>query len=418
MEKKKILVISDHVFSTSGVAHQTKEFVYALLNTGRFSFLCLGGAIKHTDYNPVKTERWGDDLIVVPVDGYGTPEVIRKIVRQFRPDLLWYMSDPRFYQELHQMIDEILPLIPVVWYTIWDNYPPPMFNRPAYLSNTHLACVSKVTYDVVKAVVPEMDVSRIPHSVDFGMFKRYPKEVVDKFKSETLGKHNANKFVFFFNSRNARRKHLGSTIFWFKEFVETPGYENSLLLCHTDPKDPNGPNIMRILEDLGLDDGRVMISNQKVPVEYVAMMYNIADCTLLLSDAEGWGLNLIESLASEVPAICTMTGGIQEQITDGKNFFGVGIKPVSITVAGSQDVPYIFEDRICKEDVLEAMKKIYDMTIEKRQNIGKLGKEYVTAKYDHETWKQTWVDLIDRVIEENGSWDTRKNYKPWELISL
>ena len=59
MKKKKILVIADHPLSPSGVGNQTKHFIEALLKTGRYSVLCLGGAIQHKDYTPQKVEPWG-----------------------------------------------------------------------------------------------------------------------------------------------------------------------------------------------------------------------------------------------------------------------------------------------------------------------------------------------------------------------
>ena len=45
MNKKKILVISDHPLSPSGVGTQTKYFIEALLKTNRYKFICLGGAL-------------------------------------------------------------------------------------------------------------------------------------------------------------------------------------------------------------------------------------------------------------------------------------------------------------------------------------------------------------------------------------
>jgi len=81
MQKKTIMVLSDHPLSPSGVGTQTKYFIEALLRTGRYRFICLGGAIKHIDYNPVKTEEWGDDWVIYPVDGYGTADLVRSIMR-------------------------------------------------------------------------------------------------------------------------------------------------------------------------------------------------------------------------------------------------------------------------------------------------------------------------------------------------
>ena len=93
-EKIKILTISDHPLSPSGVGTQTRYFIESLLKTGRYEFVSVGGAIKHKSYNPVKTEEYGEDWIIIPVDGYGNPEFLRSILRNHRPDILWFMTDP------------------------------------------------------------------------------------------------------------------------------------------------------------------------------------------------------------------------------------------------------------------------------------------------------------------------------------
>jgi glycosyltransferase involved in cell wall biosynthesis len=56
----------------------------------------------------------------------------------------------------------------------------------------------------------------------------------------------------------------------------------------------------------------------KMPPEALGFMYNMADCTINISDAEGFGLSYIESLSCGTPIIVNMTGGLQEQVTDGK----------------------------------------------------------------------------------------------------
>ena len=78
--KKKILTLSDHPLSPSGVGTQTKYVCEALLKTEKYSIISLGGAIKHQSYNPVKVEPYGDDWQIIPVDGYGTQEMIRSII--------------------------------------------------------------------------------------------------------------------------------------------------------------------------------------------------------------------------------------------------------------------------------------------------------------------------------------------------
>ena len=92
--KIKVLTLSDHPMLPSGVGTQTKYIIEGLLKTGKYQVISLGGAIQHPDYTPTKTEEWGDDWIVVPVDGYGNDSQIRSVLQQFKPDILYFMTDP------------------------------------------------------------------------------------------------------------------------------------------------------------------------------------------------------------------------------------------------------------------------------------------------------------------------------------
>ena len=229
------------------------------------------------------------------------------------------------------------------------------------------------------------------------------------------------KVTFFWNNRNARRKQSGSLIWWFKEFLDEVGLDGARLIMHTDPKDPHGQDLVAIMHETGLINGEVLLSTQKIPPETLAKIYNIADCTINISDAEGFGLATLESLSCGTPIIVNMTGGLQEQVTDGTKWFGIGIEPSSRAIIGSQEVPYIYEDRISKEDFLSALRTIYNMTPAERSAMGLSGREYTLANYNYQTYCDRWVQLLENIYEDYGSWnhpDGRKNYKGWEHIEL
>lgn len=422
MEKIKVFVIGDHMFSPSGVGTQLRYICEALIKSGKFTIRQFGGAIKHTDYRPTKTQEFGDDLIIFPVDGYGSPEAIRSFLRMERPDILLFQSDPRFFVWLWDMEDEIRPLIPMVYYGVWDNKPYPDFNRPFYLSNDYLVAISKLTYDVFEHLVPDIPKTYLSHAVPPDIFKPLAEEEVIKFRMETFrnandpnSKADMNKVIFFFNSRNARRKQSSSLCWWFRDYLDVVGREKATLILHTDPKDPNGSDLEAIIHAQGITSGEVLFSREKLPSEMLSLIYNMSDCTVSIGDAEGMGLSVMESLNCGTPAVVTMTGGLQEQITDGKEYFGVGIKPASQCVIGSQDVPYIYEDRISKEDFIEAMLKITNMTRQERKALGLKGREYMLKNYNFSTFGERWVNLLLEVHDRFGSWNTRKNYKKWEL---
>lgn len=411
-DKIKIFTISDHPLSPSGVGTQTRYIIEGMLKTGKYQFVSFGGAIKHENHQPQKTEEWGNDWIIWPVDGYGTPDMVRAMIYQQKPDILYFMTDPRFYGWLWQIENEIRENVPMVYYHVWDNYPYPTFNRQWYLANDHVACISKLTHDIVETVTPEIASSYIPHAVDGEIFTPHPTETVSTWRSE---RGLNDKFVVFWNNRNARRKQSGTLIWWFKEFLDKVGHDKASLIMHTDVKDVHGQDLEAIIHELGLTNGEVLFSRQKVAPKDLAAMYNMADLTVNIADAEGFGLGTLESLSCGTPILVTMTGGLQFQVTDGDQWFGRGLEPTSKAIIGSQGVPYIYEDRIGKDQFVEAMVELYEMGDEGRSALGAAGREYTEKHFNFDDFIQRWDDLFTSLHEEKGSWDTRQGYKSYDV---
>ena len=413
MSKKKILMISDDIRCSSGVGIQSKYFAEALVESGKYQVLNLAGALHHPDPRPVKFEKYGDDLLIIPVDKYGDQNIVRNIIHDFKPDALWIMTDPRFWTWLWQIEQEIRPLCPIVYYHVWDNYPYPKFNRPYYLSNDKIVTISKVTDDIVRTVTPEVDCTYLPHTVDSTVFKPMSDEEVAPLLSKD------GKFTFFWISRNAHRKLPANVIWWFADFLNEVGHDKARLIMHTDARDEHGFDLEKIAIERGLTRDNFLISNARMPPQELAKIYNAADCTINLSFAEGFGVGILESLACGTPVIVNMTGGLQDQVTDGTEWFGIGIKPATKSLAGGLGiVPFIYEDRVAGEDVVAAMKKMLSMTRAERKALGMKGRQHFEKNFSMESYRDNWVKVMDEVIEKNGSWDNRKNYTSYTFEEI
>ena len=113
-----------------------------------------------------------------------------------------------------------------------------------------------------------------------------------------------------------------------------------------------------------------------------------------------------------------MTGGLQEQVTDGKEWFGMGLEPSSKAIIGSQDVPYIYEDRLNKEDFVNALVKFYEMSAEDRSEMGAKGRQHVLDNYNFDAYAKQWDEIFTEIHETCGSWETRKNYIPYSFKEI
>jgi hypothetical protein len=102
----------------------------------------------------------------------------------------------------------------------------------------------------------------------------------------------------------------------------------------------------------------------------------------------------------------------------GKNWFGFGIEPTSKSIIGSLQVPYIYEDRISQRDFEKTLTKALKNPTKKYKQMASHGRRHVLKSYNFETFEKSWVELMDRVIEEHGSWETRTGYNRWHLMEV
>ena len=418
IKKIKILTISDHILLPSGVALQARYMIEGLLKTGKYQVISLGGAIKHQNYNPIRTEEWGEDLTIFPVDGFGDQNLIRSMIRSEKPDILWFMTDPRFYGWLWNIANEIRPLVPMVYYHVWDNKPYPKFNKAFYDSNDVIVTISKLTDECVRNVSPEVETHYLPHAVPPNVFFPMPEAEVLAARKTHFPNMADDAMLLFWNSRNAGRKQPGAILWWFNDFLNKVGRDKAVLLMQTNTNDPHGFNLKAIIKELGLDDGSVIFSEQMVQPDILRLMYNMADVTLSASNAEGFGVSTLESLNCGTPIIVPRTGGLQEQVTNGIDTFGEMIELSSRHIIGSQEVPYIYQDEISGDGFVNALCQMNDLTRKERKELGMKGREHALKNYGFETYQTRWDEIMTKVYNERGSWDSRKQYKSWTLKDI
>ena len=150
-ERKKIMLICDDIRVHSGVATVARELV---LNTAQhFNWVNVGGAINHPeqgkkfDLSQATRDQFGiedADISLIPINGYGSPQLIRDMIKFEKPDVLMMMTDPRYYIWLFQIENEVRKHIPIIYLNIWDSpFPYPLWNKDFYESCNALLAISK-----------------------------------------------------------------------------------------------------------------------------------------------------------------------------------------------------------------------------------------------------------------------------------
>jgi glycosyltransferase involved in cell wall biosynthesis len=434
MAKKKILLLADDLRLPSGIGTISKEFV--LKTVHQYDWIQIGAAMKHPDQGKlfdisedVRKETGVSDASVkiIPYNGYGDRNILFQVIEREKPDAIFHFTDPRYWTWLYALEHELKTRykLPIIYYSIWDDLPYPMWNAPFYGSCDLIMGISKQSHNIHNEVLNQngfvnidldtngrepgqkdpwntVYTAYVPHGLDENYFK--PLDETDKTYQEMfkrLKTDNNVDFLVMWNNRNIRRKQPGDVILAFKHFVsKLPETQKNriALLMHTQIVDGNGTDLRAIWKSVA-PECNILFSEQKISAQDLNAMYNVADVVVNIASNEGWGLSNTEALLAGTPTVVNVTGGLQDQcrfenesgdwITFNKEFptnhtgkykkhgeWVIPVFPSNRSMQGSPATPYIFDDRAQFEDVGEAIHKWWEHSAEYRIEVGLKGREF------------------------------------------
>ena len=460
-QRKKILLLCDDIRMTSGISTMAREIVIGTAH--RFNWVNVGGAITHPDkgkrfdLNADTNINAGIDdasVYLYPVDGYGSPELIRQMIAMEKPDAIMMFTDPRYWIWLFQMEHEIRKQVPIVYLNIWDDLPYPMYNKPYYESCDALLAISKQTENINRSVLGEVAsekvIKYVPHGINekffFPISKKHPEYLtLNEFKKNLYGEKNYD-FTLLYNARNIRRKCVPDLMLAWKIFIDKLPEEKAnkcALVLHTQRVDENGTDLVAVKDMLfgNLPQYNIIFDENKYPTNIMNLLYNSTDGCALISSNEGWGLSLTEAMMCGKPIIATVTGGMQDQMRFedkngewikftpefGSNHRGKYKKhgkwaypvfPSNLSIVGSVPTPYIFDDRAEPFDIATSITELYTTKMygpEEYEEQCKAAYEWVTSDESMMSTRLMSKNIIDGIEETFAKWEPRYAF---ELIDV
>ncbi len=449
-ERKKILLICDDIRVHSGVATVAREIV--IHTAQHFNWVNIAGAINH----PEKGKRFDlsidtnqtagledASVFLYPVDGYGSPDIIRQLIKLENPDAIMLITDPRYFDWLFAMENEIRRQCPIIYLNIWDDYPAPLYNKAFYESCDALLAISKQTKLINELVLGDKRgnkvIEYVPHGLNENIFK--PLDENDSIYSEfkkNIFQGEEKDFVLFFNSRNIRRKQIPDTMLAFRYFLDSlpkDKAEKCAFVLHTEVVSEHGTDLEAVRKLLFKDyPNAIHFSTGRLSPQELNMLYNLADAQILLTSNEGWGLSLTEAILAGTPIIANVTGGMQDQMcftdesgkwfTPNKNVpsnhtgkykkhgkWAFPVYPTNRSIQGSPTTPYIWDDRCRPEDACERITELYSMhTREERKALGLAGREWALSEAGF-TGKIMGERVINALDQLFNTWTPREKYE-------
>ena len=448
-KRKKILLLSDDIRTHSGVGNMSREIV---LNTAHhFNWINLGAAQKHPDHGKgfdlseevnKQTGLKDSNIRVLANDGYGDSNIVRSLIRQENPDVIMHFTDPRYWVWLYQMENEIRQKIPMIFYTIWDDLPYPMWNREFYRSDDMLLCISKQTKNLVENVLkkhkkPDWAIKYTPHGIDEKKFFPVINDLEFEVFKEKITEKQDFDFIVLWNSRNIRRKNASDIILSWRTFLDQLPIEKAkrcMLLLKSEAVFHAGTDLPAVIHALcDPEKHKVKIIEERLDEKHLNYLYNCSDAHMFMTDNEGWGLGLTESLTAGRMIIAPVQGGMQDQMrfedengnwinfstdhpsnADGRykkcGEWALPLFPKTRSVKGSPLTPYIFASQVTVEDAAVALMKVYKMGPEERERRGMAGREWVMSEESGFTAERMGQGFIENLNILFKKWKPRKRF--------
>lgn len=460
MQRKKILLCSDDILTTSGVAQMSKNIITGLAS--EYDWIQLAASQQKVDHvvydvSDIVNEAAGisnSNVKLYPVQGYGNKYILENILEFEKPDAIIIFTDPRFWDWLFKMENIIHQKynIPIIYYSIWDNLPYPVWNKSAYSSCDALIAINKQTHlihqqvlklepkikvvDLTKESNYEIEKDTIllnyaPHGIDSKLFYPITEETEEyinfhEFKTQFLN-HYEVKRVFFWTNRNITRKRPIDVMLGFKKFCDRINNsdrpetsDDFLLLMHTNPFDQNGSNLIEVAKNL-CKGCKIGFSAKKISTKEMNYYYNISDLTINIAENEGFGLSSAESMMAGVPVINTVTGGLQDQmdfdfeptIENPSNNIGITrshgewafpIWPSAQIHNGSQTTPFIMADCVSSFQLADELYSIVtNIPQEELRELGLKGRQFLLSdksKMSIDYMCTTIKDTVNLIIDK------------------
>jgi len=393
----KILLWGDFYKDASGFAKEFRDIIPHFKKAGHEVRQV---ALKY-DGLSTKNEIFCYPTMMAGAGGHFAPEVLRRAIIDFEPDIVFGIGDYFALPFLVPVISRpFKKLFKFIFWGVADGEPLDSPSTSALMWCHHHIFHSKFGKKSVETslktymkYLKPLDDDVVYPAVDQNVFKplENKKDLKAKFFMD-------DKFVVLFLARNQYRKNTPVLMEAIKKIKKV--IPNIMLLVHsistvTPDGRPEGYDLDSLSKYLDIDANIAAVTtkgNQILTTETINQVYNISDVVCVPTMGEGFGLFLTEAMAAGVPNISTDCSAVTELLADDRGYL---VKPAA----------HIFNGGITRHSVVNAddlANAIFTL-----HNDSKLREKYITngsefvKELTPEKVASKLLKIFDKVIKED-----------------
>lgn len=419
---KKVLFVGDAVVS-SGFARCTHAVCDYLHSTGEYEVNVLG-----INYYGDKTNYpYYIYPCVQPLDNgkdaFGVTR-LPVMIDRLQPDIVIILQDPWNIPDYFIQLDwyngqrkksglSPLTIPPIIGWLAVDSK-----NQLGHYLNrlSHLATWTDFADSELKLGGYKGESSIVTLGVDRSIY--YPRDKVESRKLtcpqeiDNRPFDNENAFIVGYVGRNQLRKRIDLLIQYFAEWVEKYKIDNSYLYLHVAPtNDRGGCDIVRVAKYYNLLN-RVIVSTPEIGFgndeDYLAQLYSSFDVFATCSQAEGFCLPVLESMACGVPTLVSSWAGLGERGWTRDASVQVNCTSTMLTAPVDQNL-YTIGGIADRRTFVEELNGLYLSDIH-RETCRRRGLKLAEKLSWLETGKQM-KDVVDKVLSSQQKITDNSNVK-------
>jgi glycosyltransferase involved in cell wall biosynthesis len=396
MGQKRILVVCDDPSLNTGYA-RVGRFVAQTLHANDYR-------VKYLPTNATQPEvdrkQWGFECLPFNANDPFANHSINHVLSDFKPSLVMVFGEFGFMGYIGNVCRQLG--IKSLYYMPVEGtaYPPHFVHmRGGHIDYkltlqkfNYIVAYSQFGAECINRLLPGIVTDVIPHQVDTTIFRPLDRaRCLSAFFPQLVTQGIDKLFVVGHIGRNQRRKGTDLVVQGFAEFVKQFPKDSKvkpLLFLVTDPKDTQGYNLYDMVDACGLK-GNVciheVVGGKAGPADnQLAEIYSTFDVALFPHRAEGFGLPVLEAMATGVNVLTTNYASPAEFGRDCCTF----IEPAWLEPCMSTNTNWAV---INPKDIGQQLLAIFNSGDTKRENKHATA---IASQYDNVQVGKKWLRLL------------------------